>query len=138
MNIGGEQLMATEFELCDREKIVIVRCLGVVTAESCEAGFAQYAGSVTHPVHYNFLVDFSQAEAIEMSFQQMMSMSFRRNALYKSWGPTRMAFLAPETPIFAMARMYAAAAHRADLLEAQAFRDRDEAMAFLAAEASSK
>ena len=123
--------MTTEFEVCHDDKIVIVRCLGLVTAESCNAAFARYVETFTHPETYNFLVDFSGAQGIEMSFQQMLSISYRRDAQCSSWGPTRMAFFAPETPIFAMARMYAAAAHRADLLEVQAFQDRDEAMAFV-------
>jgi len=126
--------MSAEFEFRHAEKIVFVRYLGVVTANSCDETFSQYVENYTHPATYNILVDFSQAEAIDMSFQQMLSISYRRDTVYRRWGQTRMALLAPETPIFAMARMYAAAAHQADFLEAEAFRDRDEAMAFLAAD----
>lgn len=124
--------MHTEFEICDRNKLVIVRCSGLVTAQGCDEGFEKYHQNVAHPLKYNFLVDFSQADDIEISFTQMLTMSFRRQEVFAAWGQVRIAFLAPRTPVFAMARMYAAVAYQAENLEAQAFQDQDEAMAFLA------
>lgn len=126
--------MGATYEIRSDRNLVIVRCTGTITASNSPEAFAACNADPSFEPGFSIFLDLSETTEIDFSFGEMLSHLYRRAPVYRSWGPTRLAMYAPHDPVFGTARMYASLVDQIETLQAEVFRDRNEAFAFLAAE----
>lgn len=80
---------------------------------------------------FDLFVDLSWVTAVDINFNQMMGISHRGGPCLSQGRPSRMAILAPDDTTFGTARMYATLMDPVHGVEVEAFRDLDEAQAYV-------